>query len=260
MSNEITIRKLCKIRKLGKSTYYDWIKNKKPKFKHIDYELLSNIEKSFIDSGKTYGSRRLVIDLNNICSHKKIRRYMIFSNFKVNNYKNPKKTTNHIEKVGKYEKLIKTNADLKKFGDVFSVDITEKVINKSRLYTCGFYNIKHKKIYGLITKTSKGISLVVESFLKMVDELGVFKPNSVIHSDNGSEFKSYTYKLMLMNFDLNISMSRVGRSTDNGYIEGFWSVLKREAIIENKKYKSIEEYVYNFNLYSKFYNERRIKL
>ncbi|WP_094048159.1 hypothetical protein [Spiroplasma corruscae] len=71
MNNEITIRKLCKIIKLGKLTYYDWIKNKKPKFKHIDYELLSNIEKSFIDSGKTYGSRRLAIDLNNICSHKK---------------------------------------------------------------------------------------------------------------------------------------------------------------------------------------------
>ncbi|WP_268794764.1 hypothetical protein [Spiroplasma litorale] len=39
---------------------------------------------------------------------------MIFSNFKVNNYKTSKKITNYIERVGKYERIIKTNADLKK--------------------------------------------------------------------------------------------------------------------------------------------------
>jgi len=63
-----------------------------------------------------------------------------------------------------------------------------------------------------------------------------------------------------MIIDVKLSMSRVGHSTDNGYIEGFWSTLKREAIKENYKYYSTNEYIYNLHLYSKFYNYSRIKL
>ncbi len=92
----------------------------------------------------------------------------------------------------------------------------------------------------------------------MVNEFGTFKPNSIIHSDNGSEFKSYQYCLATMWFGFGLSMSRIGRSMDNGYIEGFWSSLKREAIKEGYKYNVVNEYIYNLKMYQYFYNNNRV--
>jgi len=37
----------------------------------------------------------------------------------------------------------------------------------------------------------------------MIYEFGLKDPNSLIHSDNCSEFKSYYYKLLAMNFNFN---------------------------------------------------------
>ncbi|PPE05383.1 DDE-type integrase/transposase/recombinase [Williamsoniiplasma lucivorax] len=186
---------------------------------------------------------------------------MKFRDLIPNNYHPPKKEKPPVpEKEGKYEQIIKPNMDLSRFGDVFAVDITEVKLGGQKWYTCAFYNIKEKKVYGLVSRTYKGIKLVEASFLKMVDEFGVFKPNSIIHSDNGSEFKSYQYRLMLTYFDLIPSMSRVAKSTDNGYIEGFWSTMKREALKENYVYRSLEEYALNLTHYCNFYNNNRISM
>ncbi|WP_339020938.1 DDE-type integrase/transposase/recombinase [Spiroplasma endosymbiont of Atherix ibis] len=185
---------------------------------------------------------------------------MKFLNIKPNNYRYIKSKKVKNEKIGKYERLFKSKSDLNKYGDVFSVDITEKEIAGNRLYTCAFYHVNSKKVFGLITKTHKGKDLVLESFEKMTNQFGSFKANSIIHSDNGSEFKSYNYRLATMWFNFKLSMSRVSRSTDNGYIEGFWSIMKREAIKENYKYIDINEYVLNLKMYESFYNESRIKL
>gem|GEM_PF-2161756 len=58
------------------------------------------------------------------------------------------------------------------------------------------------KIYKLATKTNK-------------------ENNLVIHSNNGAEFKSYEYKLLTMMVDVKLSMSRIGKSTNNNYIKEF---------------------------------------
>ncbi len=207
---------------------------------------------------KIYGSRRLLkyLDLN--CSHKKILRIMKFLKLKPNNYKIKKNKSVTPEKIGKYPRLFKYQTDLKNYGDIFSVDITEKIIAGCKLYTCAFYHVNTKKVYGLVTKNIKGMKLVLESFFNMVNEFGTFKPNSIIHSDNGSEFKSYQYRLATMWFGFGLSMSRIGRSTDNGYIEGFWSTLKREAIKEGYKYNVVNEYIYNLKMYQYFYNNNRV--
>ncbi len=90
----------------------------------------------------------------------------------------------------------------------------------------------------------------------MVNEFGTFKSTFIIHSENHSEFKSYQYRLVTMWFGFGLSISRIGSSTDNGYIKGFWSILKREAIKECYKYNVVNEYIYNLKMYQYFYNNR----
>ncbi len=46
-------------------------------------------------------------------------------------------------------------------------------------------------------------------------------------------------------FRFDLSISRVGRSIDNGYIEGFWSTLKNEVIKKGYKCNIVNKYFYN---------------
>ena len=57
-------------------------------------------------------------------------------------------------------------------------------------------------------------------------------PNGILvfHSDQGSQYTSYTFKNLLRENDVNQSFSRKGKPTDNGEIESFNSSFKREEL------------------------------
>ncbi|WP_342274917.1 hypothetical protein [Spiroplasma endosymbiont of Cantharis lateralis] len=62
----------------------------------------------------------------------------------------------------------------------------------------------------------------------MINKFGTFKTNSIIYSENHSEFKSYQYRLVTMWFGFGLSMPTIGRSTDNGDILKVFKVLLKE--------------------------------
>ena len=54
------------------------------------------------------------------------------------------------------------------------------------------------------------------------------------------------------------SMSRVGRCIDNGPMEGFWGILKRERYY-GKRFASKKELVDMIVSYIRYYNNRRVQ-
>ena len=54
------------------------------------------------------------------------------------------------------------------------------------------------------------------------------------------------------------SMSRVGKCIDNGPMEGFWGILKRERYY-GKRFTSREELVGMIEDYITYYNSRRLQ-
>ena len=54
------------------------------------------------------------------------------------------------------------------------------------------------------------------------------------------------------------SMSRVGKCIDNGPMEGFWGILKRERCY-GRQFKSREELVGMIGDYMTYYNSRRLQ-
>ncbi|MCH4047776.1 MAG: IS3 family transposase, partial [Eubacterium sp.] len=54
------------------------------------------------------------------------------------------------------------------------------------------------------------------------------------------------------------SMSRVARCIDNGPMEGFWGILKRERYY-GRRFKSREELVTMIEDYISYYNNRRLQ-
>ena len=64
-----------------------------------------------------------------------------------------------------------------------------------------------------------------------LDKAVLENPNAhpLFHSDRGFQYTSRTFHKKLLDAGMTQSMSRVGRCIDNGPMEGFWGILKREC-------------------------------
>ncbi len=78
----------------------------------------------------------------------------------------------------------------------------------------------------------------------------------IFHSDRGFQYTSRVFHQKLKAAGMIQSMSRVGHCTDNGPMEGFWGILKREMYY-NRKYYTREELVRAITEYMDYYSNNR---
>lgn len=78
----------------------------------------------------------------------------------------------------------------------------------------------------------------------------------IFHSDRGFQYTSRIFHQKLVDAGMTQSMSRVAHCTDNGPMEGFWGILKREMYY-GRKYHTREELVQAITSYIDYYiNDR----
>ena len=87
---------------------------------------------------------------------------------------------------------------------------------------------------------SNNNQLVFDTFDQAVTLNPDAKP--IFHSDRGYQYTSRAFHHKLEQAGMTQSMSRVAHCTDNGPMEGFWGILKREMYYK-KKFHSREELV-----------------
>lgn len=63
---------------------------------------------------------------------------------------------------------------------------------------------------------------------------------TVIHSDGGSQYRSFIYQKLLTDHHITHLMSQPGTPVDNAVIESFYRSIKRELIDSNKHKSKIE--------------------
>ena len=76
------------------------------------------------------------------------------------------------------------------------------------------------------------------------------------HSDRGFQYTNRMFHTKLENAGMVQSMSRVAKCIDNGPMEGFWGILKRERYY-GKRFSSREELVSMIENYIYYYNNER---
>ena len=98
---------------------------------------------------------------------------------------------------------------------------------------------------------------LVGGALKMSLSLEDRKPDCIFHSDQGSEYRSATYRHTVKEENMVSSMSRAGTPTDNAYVESFFKTLKNE-LVHHWRFKTIVECAARIIDYIEFYNEIRL--
>ena len=80
----------------------------------------------------------------------------------------------------------------------------------------------------------------------------------LFHSDRGFQYTSRVFYHKLQQAGMTQSMSRVAHCIDNGPMEGFWGILKRERYY-GKRFTRKQELVQMIENYICYYNTRRVQ-
>ena len=92
------------------------------------------------------------------------------------------------------------------------------------------------------------------------DEAVRLEPNAhpLFHSDRGFQYTSAQFYTRLKEHHMKQSMSRVAHCIDNGSIEGFWGILKREMYYR-QHFNDRSTLITAITDYINYYNNQRLQ-
>lgn len=135
-------------------------------------------------------------------------------------------------------------------------DITTIPVRGGYLHLAAVLDLYSRALIGWAMNTSMTTQLIKDALTMALWRRG--KPRNVlVHSDQGSQYRSMDYQLLLNEFGLECSMSRKGNCHDNAVIESFFHTLKGE-LTNRYRYKNAEEAKQSiFEYIEVFYNKKR---
>lgn len=139
-------------------------------------------------------------------------------------------------------------------------DVTEfhyyKGEEKHKVYLSAILDLYDRRIVSYIIGDHNNNALVFDTFDMAIKE----NPNAqpIFHSDRGKQYTNGKFHAKLEEAGMKQSMSRVGKCIDNGPMEGFWGIIKRERYY-GKRFTSREEVVEMIENYIKYYNNERLQ-
>lgn len=80
----------------------------------------------------------------------------------------------------------------------------------------------------------------------------------LFHSDRGYQYTSNDFRQRIVDSGMIQSMSRVGCCIDNGPMEGFWGLMKREMYYI-KKYQTKKELITAIHNFMDYYTNKRVQ-
>lgn len=129
-------------------------------------------------------------------------------------------------------------------------------IEVHKIYLSAILDLYDRRIVSFIIGDSNNNALVFETFDQAIKANPDAHP--LFHSDRGFQYTSRVFHSKIENAGMTQSMSRVAKCIDNGPMEGFWGILKRERYY-GKRFtdktalkKMIEEYI-------DYYNNKRLQ-
>lgn len=125
-----------------------------------------------------------------------------------------------------------------------------------KVYLSAILDLYDRRIVSFVISDHNDNPLVLDTF----DQAVAKEPDAhpLFHSDRGFQYTSYDFHDRLKAAGMTQSMSRVAHCIDNGPMEGFWGILKRERYY-GKHFTDRNELVNMITDYIDYYNHRRLQ-
>lgn len=254
----------CEILHVSRSAYYKWLKGdfgERVRENEQIAEFIEDIHRKDPDKGyrriRDDLERYHGIDVNDkrvlrICRKRGIKSTIKYSNHGCTRQaRNPQYIA---------ENILNREFTAEKPNEKWLTDVTEfkwyEGIEKHKVYLSAILDLYDRRIVSFVIRDHNDNPLVFDTF----DAAVAANPDAhpLFHSDRGYQYTNRTFHGKLEAAGMTQSMSRVGKCIDNGPMEGFWGILKRERYY-GERFQSREELVKMIEEYIFYYNTQRLQ-
>ena len=136
---------------------------------------------------------------------------------------------------------------------ILLTDITYLPYNGTKCYLSTILDAYTKEILSYVLSESLEVDFVLETVNQLIDNHGVILTDeTLVHSDQGYHYTSYSFIQILKDKELRQSMSRKGNCWDNAPQESFFGHMKDEIDISkcktfNEVKAIIDDWIYYYN-------------
>ncbi len=227
--------------------------------KQSDERLKLEIKVAHIRTRETYGTRRLQTELAEngiIVGRDRLARLRKELRLRCKQKRKFRATTNSNHNLPVAPNLLNQTFAPTAPNQVWVADLTYVATQEGWLYLAGIKDVYTCEIVGYamgerMTKELTGKAL----FMALRSQR---PPAGLIHhSDRGSQYCAYDYRVIQEQFGLKTSMSRKGNCYDNAPMESFWGTLKNESL-SHYRFNNRDEAISVIREYIEiFYNRQR---
>lgn len=255
---------MCELIQISRSAYYKWASGKRSRRELENEKLAEKVEQIHMESSDK-GYRRINDDLKHdydihvndkrilrICQVRSIKSTIKYSSHScTRNAKSPQYLA---------ENLLNRQFHASKPNEKWLTDVTEfkwyEGIEAHKIYLSAILDLYDRRIVAYVIGERNDNPLVFKTFDNAVKANPDAHP--LFHSDRGFQYTNRTFHAKLEKSGMTQSMSRVARCIDNGPMEGFWGILKRERYY-GKRFASKHELIQMIHNYIRYYNTRRVQ-
>ena len=254
----------CAILHIARSAYYKWNSGKISRRQIKNEQIAEKLEQLHAESPDK-GYRRLRDDLAvdhhlpvndkrvlRICRKLGIKSTIKYAN---NGCTRQAKNPQHIA-----ENLLNRNFHADKPNEKWLTDVTEfkwyEGLEVHKIYLSAILDLYDRRIVAYEIRDRNDNSLVFDTLDKAIASNPGATP--LFHSDRGFQYTNRVFYRKLENAGMQQSMSRVGKCIDNGPMEGFWGILKRERYY-GKRFADRASLVSMIETYIEYYNHKRLQ-
>lgn len=228
---------MCRVLRVSRSSYYQWIKNPFSKRELRSLELDRYIRSAYDQSKGRYGSPRLAKELQQSSikvSTKTVAKHMRMMGLKSKLSRKYKPATDSWHKEPVAVNIL--NRDFESLTPEAKCvsDITYLPTQDGFLYLTTVIDLFNRDVAGWsISQTMTAQQTVIDAINKAANNCK-FKEGMIFHSDRGVQYASKATVNTLKHYAICQSMSRKGNCWDNAVAESFFKSLKAELIYGRK--------------------------
>ena len=250
---------LCRVLQVARSAYYAWARRGVSARAQADAVLTTQIAAAHTRSRRTYGAPRIHAELRAAgvrCARKRVARLMRAAGLVGCHRRRRARTTVTDPTHTPAPNLVARDFTAAGPDRLWIGDITYVATHEGWLYLAVLLDAHSRRVVGWALADHLRTELALDA---LAMALARRRPGTglVHHTDRGSQYTAATYRAMLADRDITVSMSRAGECLDNAMAVSFFATLKAELVETQRWPTRAAARTAIFEWLEAFYNRQR---
>lgn len=254
----LPIEVACRVLGVSTSGYYEWLR-RAPSARALRHAWLTElIRRAHVESRCTYGSRRVHAELklgNGVVVGRQAVEVLMRRAGLQGLSGRPR--YRRVPNVATAEDHVQRQFGRARRDQLWVTDITEHPTREGKVYCAVVLDAFSRRVVGWSIDAQPTAALVSNALGMAVEQRRPAAGETVVHSDQGTQFTSWAFTQRAIDSGLVPSMGSVGDCYDNAMIESFWSRMQVELLDRQRWRTRVQLANAIFEYLEVFHNRRR---